>query len=54
LKADHHIIASSAETIGTFNTVFDTVNLHHPTVLGLQPGGEHHAVPPQVEFESII
>jgi hypothetical protein len=28
LKAVHHIIVSSAETIDTFNKGFDTVNLH--------------------------
>jgi len=27
----HHIVVSSAETIGAFNTGFDTVNLHRPT-----------------------
>jgi hypothetical protein len=32
LKAVLHIVASSAETIGAFNTGFDTVNLHRPTV----------------------
>jgi len=32
LKAVYDILASSAETIGTFNTGFDTVNLHRPTV----------------------
>jgi hypothetical protein len=31
LKAFHHIVASSAETIGAFNTGFDTVNLHRLT-----------------------
>jgi len=30
LKEVHHIIASSAETIGAFNTGFDTANLHRP------------------------
>jgi hypothetical protein len=32
LKAVYHLLVSSAETIGTFNTDFDTVNLHRPTV----------------------
>ena len=27
-----HIVASSAETIGAFNTGFDTVSLHRPAV----------------------
>ena len=26
----HHVIVSSDETIGAFNTGFDTVNLHRP------------------------
>jgi len=39
LKAFHHIIVSSAETTGTFNTGFDTVNLHRPTMQSLQPQG---------------
>jgi hypothetical protein len=29
LKAVHHIVASSAETVGAFNTGFEAVNLHH-------------------------
>jgi len=31
LKAFHHIVASSAGTVGAFKTGFDTVNLHPPT-----------------------
>jgi hypothetical protein len=31
LKAVYHILVSSAETIGAFNSGFDTVNLHRPT-----------------------
>jgi hypothetical protein len=31
LLAVHHILVSSAETIGAFNTGFDTANLHRPT-----------------------
>jgi len=31
LKADSHIIVSSAETNGAFDMGFDTVNLHRPT-----------------------
>ena len=32
LKAVNHIVASSAETIGAFNTTgFNSVNLHRPT-----------------------
>jgi hypothetical protein len=46
LKAVHHILISSAETRRAFNSGFDRVNLHRPTVvprgaaqLGLrQPG----------------
>jgi hypothetical protein len=30
LKADNHILVSSAGTIGAFNRGFDRVNLHHP------------------------
>jgi len=37
LKAVHHILASSAETIGAFNTGFDTVNLHRPTAAAVDP-----------------
>jgi hypothetical protein len=28
LKAFHHIVASSAEIVGAFNTGFETFNLH--------------------------
>jgi hypothetical protein len=28
---NHHILTSSAETMGCFNTIFHTVNLHRPT-----------------------
>jgi hypothetical protein len=60
LKAFHHIIASSAETIRVFNTGFDTVNLHCPTggqhvVEELQPlvgGGDIRDVAAEVEIES--
>jgi len=67
LKAVHHILASSAETIGAFNTGFDTVILHRPTLD--EAGAEHNEsavvnsasamrVAPQysvqVEIESII
>jgi len=38
LKAFHHIIVSSAETMGGFNTGFETVNLHHPTVASRSAG----------------
>ena len=31
LKAVHHIVASSTETRGAFDTGFDSVNLHHST-----------------------
>ena len=31
LKAAHHIIVSSGETVGAFNTGFVTVNLHRAT-----------------------
>jgi hypothetical protein len=31
LKVVHHILPSSAETIGAFNKDFDNVNLHRPT-----------------------
>ena len=31
MKAVHHIVASSAETIGAFNTGFDTVNVNRLT-----------------------
>jgi len=34
LKAVHHIVASSAEIIGAFNTGFDTVNLRRLTDVG--------------------
>ena len=50
LKAVHHILVSSADTIGAFNTDFDTVNLHRPTLtiaeptrLTSSPGGLRHA-----------
>jgi hypothetical protein len=36
LKAVHHITVSSAETIGAFNAGLDTVNLHRPTLGGVQ------------------
>ena len=32
LKAVYEIPVSSAETVGAFNTGFDTVNLHRPTI----------------------
>jgi len=31
LKAAYHILVSGAETMGAFNTGFETVNLHRPT-----------------------
>jgi len=31
MKAVYHIIVSSAEAVGGFNTDFHSVNLHHPT-----------------------
>jgi len=37
LKAVHHIVASSAETIGDVNTGVKTVNLHRPTIDGSAP-----------------
>jgi hypothetical protein len=37
LKAFHPIVAESAESIGTFNTGFDTVNLLRPTSPTLMP-----------------
>jgi hypothetical protein len=61
LKAFHHIVASSAETMGAFNTVFDAVTLHRPAVYSLQlpaagvgaaQRGTHQIVAAQVEFES--
>jgi hypothetical protein len=30
LKADYDVTVPSAESIGAFNTGFDTVSLHHP------------------------
>jgi hypothetical protein len=33
LKALQDIIVPSAESIGVFNTGFNTVNLHHPTLV---------------------
>ena len=33
MKAVHHVLVSRAETIGTFNTGFDTVNLHRPAAV---------------------
>jgi NADPH-dependent 2,4-dienoyl-CoA reductase/sulfur reductase-like enzyme len=31
VKAGYHILVTRAETIGAFNTGFDTANLHRPT-----------------------
>jgi len=40
LKAVNEILLSSAETIGAFNTGFDTVNMHRPTEGEVGGGGE--------------
>jgi len=37
-KAVYHILVSRAETVGAFNTDFDTVNLHRPTKLDFKAG----------------
>ena len=37
LKAIHHIVASSAETMGAFDTGFDRVNLHRLTMRADSP-----------------
>jgi len=51
LKAVHHILASSAETIGAFNTGLDTVNLHRPTVAMATPvSGTEKCVAPAVKL----
>jgi hypothetical protein len=53
LKAVDHIIVSSAETMGAFNTAFDAINLHRPTIVSLLlPAQARHHVPAQVEIES--
>jgi hypothetical protein len=64
LKDVHHIVASSAETVGAFKTGCDTVNLHGPTRVGVDdedaPRGaaglevRHLGVPAQLEFGSKI
>jgi hypothetical protein len=38
LKALHHIIASSAETIRALNTCVANINLHHPAMTSSPPG----------------
>jgi hypothetical protein len=51
LKAAQHIIASNADSICTFNTGFDSSNLHRPTkwiVLRAQNPGSGAQNPPDV------
>jgi hypothetical protein len=55
LKAVRHFLVSIAETRRSFNSGFDTVNLHRPTdvvVVVLQERGLTQVVVAQVEFES--
>jgi len=40
LKASHHIVGLSAETLGKFNMVFDTVNLQRPTLDAISSGSK--------------
>jgi hypothetical protein len=62
LKAVHHILVSSAETRRAFNSSFDTVNLHRPTVVHAGGGlddvredvREARGVAAQVEIESKV
>jgi hypothetical protein len=52
LKAVYDIRVSSAETIGAFNSGFDSGNLHRPTVGGGTPLLPLLDAAAQVEFES--
>jgi len=54
LKAVYDIRVSSADTIGAFNTGFETVNLHHPTRGVAGEAALHLAVAAQVEMESKV
>ena len=47
LKAVYHILVSSDETIGAFNTGFDTVKLHRPTAMRMMPPKRADAVASQ-------
>jgi hypothetical protein len=39
-EAVHHILASSAETLGAFNMGFGTVNPHRPTMVAVCASAE--------------
>jgi hypothetical protein len=57
LKAVYRIVLSSVETMGAFNTGFDTVNLHRPTeavnfIIPPLPQPMYHGVAAQVEIEN--
>jgi len=55
LKAVHHIVASSAETMGAFNTGSDRINLHRLTKhdRGSLPMGEEDSLVPSAPLKTL-